>query len=66
MLKKAQVMENEYLRVSFNANGTYNVLDKANGKSYEGLGYFKDTGEIGNPWEHIVPENDETFTTLNE
>ena len=66
MLKRAQVMENEYLRVSFNANGTYNVLDKVNGKSYEGLGYFKDTGEIGNPWEHIVPENDETFTTLNE
>ena len=59
-------MENEYLRVSFNSNGTYNVLDKVNGKSYEGLGYFKDTGEIGNPWEHIVPENDETFTTLNE
>ncbi|MDD6276362.1 MAG: glycoside hydrolase family 38 C-terminal domain-containing protein [Clostridia bacterium] len=66
MLKKPQVMENEYLRVSFNSNGTYNVLDKVTGKSYEGLGYFKDTGEIGNPWEHFVPECDETFTTLNE
>ena len=66
MLKRPQVMENEYLRVSFNANGTYNVLDKENGKSYEGLGFFKDTGEIGNPWEHFTPENDETFTTLNE
>ena len=66
MLKKPQVMENEYLRVSFNANGTYNVLDKATDKSYEGLGFFKDTGEIGNPWEHFVPELDETFTTLNE
>ena len=66
MLKRPQVMENEYLRVSFNANGTYNVLDKETGKSYEGLGFFKDTGEIGNPWEHFTPENDETFTTLNE
>ena len=66
MLKREQVMENEYLRVSFNANGTYNVLDKENGKLYEGLGFFKDTGEIGDPWNHIVPENDETFTTLNE
>ena len=66
MLKKPQVMENEYLRVSFNSNGTYNVLGKVTGKSYEGLGYFKDTGEIGNPWEHFVPECDETFTTLNE
>lgn len=66
MKKNAQVMENEYLRVSINSNGTFNVLDKETGKQYSSLGYFKDTGEIGNPWEHIVPENDETFTTLNE
>jgi mannosylglycerate hydrolase len=66
MLTSPQVMENEYLRVSLNANGTFNVLDKENDKSYEGLGFLKDTGEIGNPWEHITPEQDETFTTLNE
>jgi mannosylglycerate hydrolase len=66
MLKKPQVMENEYLRVSVNSNGTFNVLDKESDKLYEGLGFFKDTGEIGNPWEHHVPERDETFTTLNE
>ena len=66
MLRKAQTMENEYLRVSINENGTYNVLDKERNKLYEGLGYFKDTGEIGNPWEHVIPELDETFTTLNE
>ncbi len=66
MLRKAQTMENDYLRVSINANGTFNVLDKETGRQYTGLGYFKDTGEIGNPWEHVVPECDETFTTLSE
>ena len=66
MLKSNQVMENEFLRITINANGTFNVLDKENGKQYNGLGYFKDTGEIGNPWEHVVPECDETFTTLGE
>ncbi len=66
MKKNAQVMENEYLRVTINANGTYDVLDKESDRLYSSLGYFKDTGEIGNPWEHFVPENDETFTTLNE
>lgn len=66
MKKSAQCMENEYLRVSINANGTYDVFDKHENRLYSSLGYFKDTGEIGNPWEHIVPENDETFTTLNE
>ena len=66
MKKNAQTMENEYLRVTINANGTYDVLEKDTGKLFTSLGYFKDTGETGNPWEHIVPENDETFTTLNE
>ncbi len=66
MKKNAQTMENEYLRVTINRNGTFDVFSKETGKTYSSLGYFKDTGEIGNPWEHIVPENDETFTTLNE
>ena len=66
MLKRPQVIENEYLRVSINSNGTFNTLDKENNKLYENLGFFKDTGEIGNPWEHNIPERDETFTTLNE
>lgn len=66
MLKAAQTMENEYLRVSLNANGTFDVLDKETGKEYKSLGYFKDTGEIGNPWEHVVPDVNETYTTLAE
>ncbi len=66
MKKNVQSMENEYLIVTINSNGTFDVYSKETGKTYSSLGYFKDTGEIGNPWEHIVPENDETFTTLNE
>jgi len=59
-------MENEFLHVSFNANGTFNTVEKATGREYKNLGFFKDSGEIGNPWEHHVPEVNETFTTLNE
>ena len=66
MLKSSQVMENSYLRVSFNPNGTFNVVEKETGREYRQLGYFKDSGEIGNPWEHQVPDCNETFTTLNE
>jgi mannosylglycerate hydrolase len=66
MLVAPQVMENEYLRVSFNANGTFDALDKETGRQYRSLGFFKDTAEIGNPWEHQVPDRNETFTTLNE
>lgn len=66
MKKREQTAENEYIRLTINSNGTFDVYSKETGKTYQSLGYFKDTGEIGNPWEHIVPENDETFTTLNE
>ena len=62
----AQSMENEYLNVTINANGTLDVYDKVQGASYRGLGYFQDSGEVGNPWEHIPPENDEIYSTLNE
>ncbi len=57
-------MENEYLAVSFHANGTMTVKDKVTGKQYEGLGYFKDRGEVGSPWEHTPPMEDRVFTTL--
>jgi hypothetical protein len=57
-------MENEYLAVSFHANGTMFVKDKITGREYHGLGYFKDRGEVGSPWEHTPPMEDRIFTTL--
>lgn len=66
LVKTTNVMENEYIRVSFNHNGTFDVLQKDSGKVFKNLGYFKDSGEIGNPWQHVAPEIDETFTTLGE
>lgn len=66
MLRGAQTMENEYLFVKINANGTLSVTEKETGRVYENIGYFKDTGENGSPWEHKMPEIDEVYTTLNE
>jgi mannosylglycerate hydrolase len=66
LLTGPQSMENEYLAVSLQANGTYSIKDKRSGQLYEGLGYFKDRGEVGNPWEHASPIEDIVFTTLNE
>lgn len=66
MLVSAQTMENEHLRVSLNSNGTMNVTENSTGKTYQNIGYFRDTGEIGNPWEHVLPESNQVYTTLNE
>ncbi|MDD4690383.1 MAG: glycoside hydrolase family 38 C-terminal domain-containing protein [Eubacteriales bacterium] len=66
MLTAAQTMENEYLIVEINANGTLKVTEKDTGRVYNDIGYFKDKGEIGSPWEHQDPETNEIYTTLNE
>lgn len=66
MVIAPQSMENEYLVVSINQNGTMNVLDKVTGRIYDGLGYFRDSSEIGNPWMHITVENERVYTSLNE
>ena len=60
-----KTMENEYLRVSFNRNGTVNVTDKVTGKQYENLNYLSSQGEIGNAWKHVSPAEDKLFTSLH-
>ncbi|MCP4611239.1 MAG: hypothetical protein GY845_21220 [Planctomycetes bacterium] len=59
-------MENEYLAVTMNSNGTLTVRDKKTGCIFKGLGYFRDSSEIGNPWEHYAVPNESIYNTLNE
>ncbi len=56
-------MENEHLAVSVNPNGTLQVTHKATGRSYNQLGYFRDTSETGNPWEHVTVPGDRPLTS---
>jgi mannosylglycerate hydrolase len=46
-------IENDFLKVKINANGTFDVFDKANKKDFKGLGYFYDEGEAGHAWVNI-------------
>lgn len=66
MLTSPRSMENKYVAVTINSNGTFDVTNKETGKAYKGLGFFKDSSEIANPWEHITVEQEEVFTTLTE
>lgn len=59
-------MENEHLAVSVQSNGALTVVDKATGREWNDLGYFRDSSEIGNPWERVRVTHDEALTTLNE
>jgi len=50
---KKNIIENEYLKVKINANGTFNILNKTTGIEYKNLGYFYDEGESGHAWVNI-------------
>ena len=57
-------MENAHLRVQIAADGSLEVLDKATGRSYHGLGYFEDTEDAGDEYDYSPAHRSETITSL--
>jgi mannosylglycerate hydrolase len=57
------VLENEHLRVQFNADGTLDLTDKATKHTFTGLHYLEDTGETGHSWVHMEPDYNQTITS---
>lgn len=50
---KKNIIENDYLKVKINSNGTFDLIDKVNKKEFKRLGYFYDEGEAGHAWINI-------------
>jgi len=46
-------LQNDYLKVTINKNGTFEIFDKSTKKKFSQLGYFFDEGEAGHAWVHI-------------
>lgn len=65
LIPERNVMENEYLQVKINPNGTLSVKDKSTGHVYENLHYFEDGGDNGGGYAYSFPKNDEVYTTLS-
>ncbi len=57
-------MENKYLKVTVNPNGTVDLLVKATGKIYSQMNYLSDQGECGNAWKHVSPQFDRNYNSL--
>jgi mannosylglycerate hydrolase len=56
-------MENEFLIVHVNDNGTFDLTLKETGKMYARLNALEDSGECGTPWQRETPERDRVHTT---
>ncbi len=57
-------LENEYIRAVINTDGSLNIYDKSTGHEFKNQNYYEETGESGNPWIHMFPEENQTFNTL--
>ncbi|NQX63017.1 alpha-mannosidase [Paenibacillus qinlingensis] len=58
-----RVLENEMLKVEVNANGSFNVTDKTNGRVYRDLGIYENSGDIGNEYMYKQPDSETPRTT---
>ena len=58
-----RVLENENLKVTVNEDGSYQILNKETGRTYENLGLYEDTGDMGNEYIYIQDSGKQTITT---
>jgi mannosylglycerate hydrolase len=65
LVRGENTLENEFLRMTVNSNGTIDVSDKSTGKTYSGLNYLSDQGEGGNAWQHEDLLNDSNIDSRN-
>ena len=64
ILKTPNVLENEYLQLEMNCNGTFNLTDKQLNRTFYNLNYYEDRGEIGHYWVNKRPMFNQTYTSL--
>ena len=57
-------LENEYLAVRLNSNGTFDLTDKVTGKVIAGMHFFVDNGNVGNAHQNKKPLRDLAVTSL--
>ncbi|MUV37273.1 Alpha-mannosidase [Lentibacillus sp. JNUCC-1] len=56
-------MANDHLHVQIEGNGSLTVSDKKTGRTFEQLGVYEDTGDIGNEYMYKKPDGEVPLTT---
>lgn len=56
-------LENEYLKVTINPNGTFTLLDKTTGRVMPNMHYFTDSGEVGSAHISNIPKRNAVYTS---
>lgn len=61
LVRDGRVLENDFLKAVVRPDGRIDLTDKTTGAAHEGLHYFEDVGDAGDPW-HFKPTG-ATITT---
>jgi alpha-mannosidase len=64
LVTEADQMENEFLHVRVNSDGTFALTDKVAGRTYDRLNYFQDSGDRGNEAMSDAPGNNVILRSL--
>lgn len=64
--KYSYQMENEFLKVKINKNGTVDLTEKRSGKTYSNILYFKDFADRGNVYLYEHGTKEEEFDSLSQ
>ncbi|MFD1173363.1 alpha-mannosidase [Oceanobacillus picturae] len=56
-------LENDFLHVNINQNGSLTVTNKVTGRTFEELGVYEDTGDIGNEYMYKQSHDQKIITT---
>lgn len=58
-----RMMENEFLKVEIHDDGSYSLTEKETGKQYSHIGYYEESGDIGNEYIYVQNPGSEKITT---
>lgn len=64
LITGVNTMENDFLAVKVEENGTLSITHKESGKVFNGLNYFEETGDQGDYWIYYPPYHNKTFNSL--
>lgn len=64
--KKSRKIENKYLIVQINDDGTLNITNKANNSIYENVLWFEEKGDDGDEYNYSPPVEDIVVSTRNK
>ena len=64
LARTAHTLENEFLKVEVQRDGTFSLTDRKSGRTIRNMHYFEDTGDAGDYWAYYPPYNNRTFLSI--